>query len=87
MRCRSCFRTFSQPSKVTKDTQVCSICRGTKTRLKYRELCEKSPRFLINSNITNIGAKKIWNNENHDRCFIEHLPRTRDHSMVVVINE
>jgi hypothetical protein len=47
MRCKSCLRTFSQPSKVTKDTQTCSICRGVKTRLKYRDLCERSPIFLV----------------------------------------
>lgn len=48
MRRKSCTRTFSQPSKITRDTQTCAVCRGTKTCLKSRDFCEESPSFLIN---------------------------------------
>lgn len=69
MRCKSCLQTFSQPSKVTKDTQTCAICRGTKTCLKSRDLCERSPQFIINMGIK---LTKKYSFENHDPCFIEH---------------
>lgn len=85
MRCKSCLRTFSQPSKITKETQVCSICRGTKTALKNRELYERSPQFLIIS-----GAKfnkKIASNCTYnDRYFIEHSS-SLGRSFGVVIGE
>lgn len=77
MRCKSCLRTFSQPSKITKETQICSVCRGTKTCLKNRELCERSPQFLINSG-SKFGKIILDNFEKHDdRCFIEHLSRKK----------
>lgn len=85
MRCKSCLRTFSQPSKITKETQVCSICRGTKTALKNRSLYERSPQFL-----TNPGLKLVkrynCNFETYDPCFIEDSSRIK-RSFGVVIGE
>lgn len=69
MRCKSCSQTFSQPSKITRDTQTCSVCRGTKTCLKSRDLCERSPQFLVNQTITKISRMKsnpiVGNNDQH----------------------
>lgn len=76
MRCKSCFRTFSQPGKITKETQICSICRGTKTSLKNRSLCEKSPQFLINPGL-NSQKKYVNSFEVYDQYFIEHLSRKK----------
>jgi hypothetical protein len=58
MRCRLCSRTFTQPSKVTRDTQTCSVCRGIKTCLKSRDLCERSPSFIINQIPSQISRMK-----------------------------
>lgn len=74
MRCKLCLRTFSQPSKGTRESQICSICRGTKSVLKNRELCERSPQFLIIPG-AKFGKKYVSNIESDDRYFIEHLHR------------
>ena len=47
MRCKFCLQTFTQPSLVTKETRLCSICRGLRRHLKQRDLCERTPRFLV----------------------------------------
>lgn len=74
MRYKSCLRTFSQPSKFTREAQICSICRGTKTALKNRQLYERSPKFL-NSDLK--FKEKCDNLSSIDHCFIEHFTRTR----------
>ena len=48
MRCKSCLNIFSQPSQETKETQMCSICRGIKTGLKKKEICEKTAKIMQN---------------------------------------
>lgn len=59
MRCKSCLHVFSQPSKDTKKTRLCSICRGIRTRLKQRDMCEKTTKILINKEITNKKLKNL----------------------------
>lgn len=83
MRCKSCSQIFSQPSKLTRDTQTCSICRGTKTRLNSRELCEKSPSFLVNQPCTRIPRMKNRPTfDSDDQHFIERY----DVNACLVIN-
>lgn len=50
MRCKSCLQIFSQPSPKTKETSICSICRGIRTGLKRKEICEKTEKILLNRN-------------------------------------
>lgn len=59
MRCKSCLHIFTQPSPDTKKTRICSICRGIKTRLKQRDMCEKTTKILINREIANKKLKNL----------------------------
>lgn len=74
MRCKSCLQVFSQPSSETKKTGLCSICRGIRTRLKHRDMCEKTTKILINREIANKKLKNLSlyciNNTHH---FIQQI--------------
>ena len=66
MRCKSCLRIFTQPSANTKRTQMCAVCRGIiKTRTKYKEMCEKTTKILLNRAIEQ-KIRKCSDNEGHE---------------------
>jgi len=45
MRCIGCSRTFTHPSTETRESQKCSICRGTMKHLKMRQECESTSKI------------------------------------------
>ena len=59
MRCKSCLVVFTQPSPNTKETRLCSICRGIKTGLKRRDFCERTTKILINRQIAKRNLKEL----------------------------
>jgi hypothetical protein len=86
MRCKSCLQIFSQPSPMTKETRMCSICRGVKKALKRPELCEKRVKILLNREFAKRNFKKlscIPINKTHH--FIQHLNNLDN--MEIIINE
>lgn len=65
---------------MTRDTQTCSICRGTKKVLKNRSLYERSPHFLIVPQVR-FEKKYVDNFRMHDHCFIDKQSQVRRHVM------
>ena len=42
MRCTDCFEVFTHPSKTSRKTRLCGICRGVATKLRRREPSERT---------------------------------------------
>jgi hypothetical protein len=83
MRCKSCLQIFSQPSQMTKETRICSICRGVKKVLKRPELCEKRIKILINRELTRRNFKKLSSIcTNNDYQFIRETHQKLGYDLV-----
>jgi len=46
MRCIDCFEVFTHPSKTSRKTQLCAICRGVATKLRRKEQSERTARGI-----------------------------------------
>lgn len=73
MRCKFCLQVFTHPSPDTKVTGLCSICRGIKTKLKQREMCEKTTKILMNRENTSRNLRNLFHiSIIGEQCFIQH---------------